>query len=380
MRTLSTQGIERQGSSLRDRGVCRLAASGRARLKRTPMLKRIFVSALSLVGSVVWAADFKVGDKVEVEWRSVWYAAEVKAVEGPDRWKIGYDGYGANWDEVVGPDRIRARGAAAKSQTSSAVRQSPTVSTQPNSTATSATTTSANAAQASQEEFPWPERPAGAKAGIEGGFLRVQSWFFNGRASMENQGWFFTKDGRVAMTPKGGFDAQAFSKAATARKTDGVYWIEDGRLLVRWANKAKTEEHKFARKGDDLEIGGLFASRVPGFKKGWRADVRFEGGATSSGGGAFAATSNTLTLRRDGTFGRFALGSASVTTVDGTHGGSSSSASDGTYEFDGYTLTLKHADGREERFTVFGAFSRDAQGAPEYLWREGQMMQRLEAK
>ena len=64
------------------------------------------------------AADFKVGDKVEVKWGSTWYAAEVKAVEGAGKWKIGYDGYGTNWDEIVGPDRIRARGASG--QTASA--------------------------------------------------------------------------------------------------------------------------------------------------------------------------------------------------------------------------------------------------------------------
>jgi len=330
------------------------------------MLKRIFAGALALFASVAWAQNFKVGDKVEVEWRSVWYAAEIKSVEGQNRWKIGYDGYGANWDEIVGPERIRPRGAAAKPQ-----------ATVTNTTGASANTAS-TAAPTPQETYPWPERPAGAKAGIEGAFLRVESSFFNGRASINNYGWFFTKDGRVAKNPKGGFDAQAFSKAPTARKTDGVYWIEGEKLFVRWANKAKVEEHKFARKGDDLEIGSLFASRAPVFKKGWRADVSFEGGAAISGGGSFAASSNTLSFRRDGTFGRTAIGSVSVATRDGTHGSSSTSASDGTYEFDGYTLTLKHADGREESFTVFGAFSRDAQGAPEYLWREGTMMQRLE--
>lgn len=326
------------------------------------MLKRILVSVLALAGAVAWAQDLKVGDKVEVQWGSTWYAAEVKAIDGPSRWKIGYDGYGANWDEVVGPDRIRARGAAA----------GPT--TQGRSTSKTSTV------PALQQEFPWPERPAGAKAGLEGAFLRVESWFFNGSVSFENQGWFFTRNGRVALTPKGGFEAQAFSQAAKARKSDGVYWIAEGKLFVRWANKAKTEEYKFAHKEDDLEIGGLFASRVSGFRKGWRGDVTFEGGATASGGGAFAASSNTLTLRRDGTFGRVTMGSASIATSEGTRGGSSSSATDGTYEFEGHTLTLKHGDGREERFTVFGAFDRDAQGAPEYLWRDGMMMERQAVK
>lgn len=327
------------------------------------MLKRFLVTVFALIGSMVVAADFKVGDKVEVKWGPTWYAAEVKAVPGPNQWKIGYDGYGANWDEVVGPDRIRARGAAAaKPEAGAAAKGASAV------------------AKAPEETFPWPERPTGAKAGIEGAFLRVQSWFFNGRISLENQGWFFTKEGRVAKTPKGGFDVKALAKAPAARKTDGVYWIEGDKLFVRWANKTKPEEQKFARKGDDLEIGGLFASHAPPFKKDWRAEVTFQGGATASGGGSFASNSNTLSLHRDGTFGRSTTGSVSVSTADGTRGSSSSSASEGTYEFDGYTLTLKHADGREERLTVFGTFGHDAQGAPEHLWREGTMMQRLDAK
>src|SRR5690606_42148427 len=133
------------------------------------MLKRIFVGVWVLLGFVCRAADFQVGDKVEVKWGSVWYRAEVKVVEGPGRWKIGYDGYGANWDEIVGPERIRPRGAAAKPQ-----------ATVTNTTGASATTAS-TAAPMPQETYPWPERPAGAKAGIEGEFLRVEASFSNGR-------------------------------------------------------------------------------------------------------------------------------------------------------------------------------------------------------
>src|SRR5690606_4657022 len=131
------------------------------------MLKRIFVGVWVLLGFVCRAADFQVGDKVEVKWGSVWYRAEVKMVEGPGRWKIGYDGYGANWDEVVGPDRIRAIGDTAPAQS------------EPKKEASASTT-----APEPQDEFPWPERPAGAKAGIEGAFLRMESWFFNGSATI----------------------------------------------------------------------------------------------------------------------------------------------------------------------------------------------------
>jgi hypothetical protein len=46
--------------------------------------------------------------RLEVHWSGTWYPATVNGV--PDRegrCLIGYDGYGANWDERVGPDRVR---------------------------------------------------------------------------------------------------------------------------------------------------------------------------------------------------------------------------------------------------------------------------------
>lgn len=55
------------------------------------------------------AATFKVGDKITVEWKGSNYPATVTAVAGANQYKIHYDGYGAEWDEVVGPSRIRGK-------------------------------------------------------------------------------------------------------------------------------------------------------------------------------------------------------------------------------------------------------------------------------
>ena len=52
------------------------------------------------------------GANIQVKWQGRWYDAAVK--RGPDaqgRCFIGYDGYGANWDEWVTPDRMGTRGA-----------------------------------------------------------------------------------------------------------------------------------------------------------------------------------------------------------------------------------------------------------------------------
>ncbi len=57
-------------------------------------------------------AACKVGDKADVLWKGTWYPATVKKVKG-DECYIHYTGYGNNWDEWVGPDRIKVSGAEA---------------------------------------------------------------------------------------------------------------------------------------------------------------------------------------------------------------------------------------------------------------------------
>ena len=49
---------------------------------------------------------FAVGDPVQVRWKGKWYPASVLAARA-GRYKIHYDGYDNSWDEWVGGDRIR---------------------------------------------------------------------------------------------------------------------------------------------------------------------------------------------------------------------------------------------------------------------------------
>jgi len=46
------------------------------------------------------------GDKAQVLWNGSWYPATVRRARGGNCF-IHYDGYGNNWDEWVGPNRIR---------------------------------------------------------------------------------------------------------------------------------------------------------------------------------------------------------------------------------------------------------------------------------
>ncbi len=48
------------------------------------------------------------GDHVEVEWNGSWWPAVLLERRG-DGWLIHYEGYGDEWDEIVGHERLRDR-------------------------------------------------------------------------------------------------------------------------------------------------------------------------------------------------------------------------------------------------------------------------------
>jgi hypothetical protein len=54
-------------------------------------------------------AALRPGAAVEVLWGGSYWPARVTARVGADQFAIRYDGYGPEWDETVGPDRLRPR-------------------------------------------------------------------------------------------------------------------------------------------------------------------------------------------------------------------------------------------------------------------------------
>lgn len=69
----------------------------------------VLFCGMLLMASGVQAAC-KVGDAASVEWKGKWYPAKVTKVDG-EKCCIHYDGYGNEWDECVGPERIKVKGA-----------------------------------------------------------------------------------------------------------------------------------------------------------------------------------------------------------------------------------------------------------------------------
>ena len=52
---------------------------------------------------------FKIGDRVTVEFHRHFYPAVIVGVVGPEKYRVHYEGYGNEWDENVGPDRMRSK-------------------------------------------------------------------------------------------------------------------------------------------------------------------------------------------------------------------------------------------------------------------------------
>ena len=56
------------------------------------------------------AGSWRAREEVEVEWHGSWWPAVILEQRG-GRWLVHYEGYGSDWDELVGPERIRERRA-----------------------------------------------------------------------------------------------------------------------------------------------------------------------------------------------------------------------------------------------------------------------------
>jgi hypothetical protein len=63
-------------------------------------------TATAVSAPVQPAGDFRVGQKVQVQWKAKWWPATVRSVQ-PTCYGIHYDGWGSEWDECVIRARIR---------------------------------------------------------------------------------------------------------------------------------------------------------------------------------------------------------------------------------------------------------------------------------
>jgi hypothetical protein len=84
-----------------------LALAGLA-LAVSPGLSRQGLGPTAAAQAPSWCTP---GARHNILWNGTWYAGIVKAApDASGKCLIGYDGYGANWDERVGPDRLAPPG------------------------------------------------------------------------------------------------------------------------------------------------------------------------------------------------------------------------------------------------------------------------------
>jgi hypothetical protein len=76
---------------------------------RTVVVERIVVERERAEAGGDAVGALSAGDALEVEYGGTWYPATVERVLADGRVEIAYDGYGKEWNEAVGPTRIRRR-------------------------------------------------------------------------------------------------------------------------------------------------------------------------------------------------------------------------------------------------------------------------------
>jgi hypothetical protein len=52
---------------------------------------------------------YKMGEHVRVEWHGQIYAARITGIVGQEKYRVSYEGYGPEWDEIVGLSRIQPK-------------------------------------------------------------------------------------------------------------------------------------------------------------------------------------------------------------------------------------------------------------------------------
>ena len=52
---------------------------------------------------------YKLNDRVRVEWHGQIYPATITGIVGQEQYRVRYEGYGPEWDEIVGLSRIQPK-------------------------------------------------------------------------------------------------------------------------------------------------------------------------------------------------------------------------------------------------------------------------------
>lgn len=245
--------------------------------------------------------------------------------------------------------------------------------------------------KANPKLLPPPPAPPVAQKGdvqLDGLYLQLQTFFFNGRSSLNYVHYYFFPDGHVfegvppggTVKPNPGKEEWAALEKANP-KGCGAYLIKGSSMTMQFAGqKPQTYKFAFEKPGnkDTVLLDGLGAVKMGRFKDKQTLDAMYEAGASmrySSTGGSrtdsYIGTSTTINFHPDGTWTR---SSASSFDTRGTSGGGTSADPGGKYTLSGNTLILTHKDGAVDSFTAYPFGDKD-EFPPKHMSINGSMYQ-----
>lgn len=217
-----------------------------------------------------------------------------------------------------------------------------------------------------------PEKPGYEDGHPVGLYLMTRYWIATG--SLEKAVWYFTSDGRVYKDPEDGFSDE---KLAAHKGSHGTVTVEGDTMTIKWSDgKSSAGNFERAKGGFNWDMG-IFAP-VKGFTDDEHLVGRWEGGTSVSFSGSYAATSNSLDLKADGTFTGESVASLRSDSRESSVSAGSQGTTGGTWKRDGYALVFTYNDGRVVRGVTFPFDDEETAVFPDRFYFAGTMYKKLE--
>jgi hypothetical protein len=212
----------------------------------------------------------------------------------------------------------------------------------------------------------------GFRGGLPVGlYLMSKYWYATG--SLEKAAWYFTDDGRLYVDPA------SFAEEDLARHDGrgGTVSGDGDEMVVAWSH-GPVSKGPVERDGDHFGFDtGLYAPAQP-FAASSQVVGRWEGGTSLSFSGSYAASSRTLDLRGDGTFGWDAAAFLSTASAESEASAGSTGSVTGTWELDGYSLQLTDSTGKVVRGIAFPFDDEATPVFPDRFYFSGVLYAKLE--
>jgi hypothetical protein len=176
-------------------------------------------------------------------------------------------------------------------------------------------------------------------------YLRTYMWTGMYGTSLDISWIFLGRDGQIVRNPQHGTEpVQWEEEKKDNAKNTGTYTEKNGKLEISWAD-GKTSSWSIEREGSKITgIDGGIVSEPDRMPAGYRLDGQYAASTVLPN----VANTQTLVLKKDGSFTMNSLGT--VTTPDVAS--SAETNKKGNYDISGNTLTLKFDNGEVKKSVI----------------------------